>query len=367
MISSKNINNKYSSSLIFPVKNLPKSYSRKTLLIFLIIIVALVLLFVTDIITGTVKIPINLIWDSIVSDHTLKPEWRTILFDFRIPRVLVAILAGMALAVSGLEMQTYFRNPLAGPYVLGISSGASLGVAILVMGVSFVNLPSGFSINQWAVVLSAWIGAGLVMLLILAVSARINDNTTILILGILFGSITMALVSILQYLSTETEVKAFIIWTLGSLGNVTGPQLKVMIPAVIAGLILSLLSIKSLNAMLLGEQYAKSMGINILLSRSLIFLSTSILAGTITAFCGPIGFIGIAVPHMTRLLFSTSDHRIVVPGTLIMGAVLMLISDIISQLAGSGQILPINSVTAILGIPVVILIILRKQRVISVG
>jgi iron complex transport system permease protein len=353
--------------LIFPAQNLPQSYSRKTLLIFLIIIIALVLFFAADIIIGTVKIPLNVIWDSIVSDHQLKPEWRTIIIDFRLPRAIVAILAGMALAVSGLEMQTYFRNPLAGPYVLGISSGASLGVAILVMGISFVNLPSGFSINQWAIVLAAWIGAGLVMMLILTVSARINDNTTILILGILFGSITMALVSILQYLGTETEVKAFIIWTLGSLGNVTGMQLKVMIPAVITGLFLSLLSIKSLNALLLGEQYARSMGVNILLSRSLIFLSTSILAGTITAFCGPIGFIGIAVPHIARLLFSTSDHRVVVPGTLIIGAVTMLISDIISQMPGSGQILPINSVTAILGIPIVIWIILRKQRIISVG
>jgi iron complex transport system permease protein len=216
-------------------------------------------------------------------------------------------------------------------------------------------------------VFAAWIGAGLVMMLILAVSARINDNTTILILGILFGSITMALVSILQYVSSDTEVKAFIIWTLGSLGNVTRPQLNVMIPAVIAGILLSLFSIKSLNALLLGEQYAKSMGVNILLSRSLIFLSTSILAGTITAFCGPIGFIGIAVPHITRLVFSSSDHRILVPGTLIAGAVVMLISDIISQLPGSQQILPINSVTAILGIPVVIWIILRKQRVINIS
>lgn len=367
MTRSKNINNKYSPSLIFPVQNLPHLYSRKTLLIFLIIIIALVILFAADIITGTVKIPLNVIWDSVVSDHPLKPEWRTIIIDFRLPRAVVAILAGMALAVSGLEMQTYFRNPLAGPYVLGISSGASLGVAIMVMGISFINLPSGFSINQWAIVLAAWIGAGLVMILILTVSTRINDNTTILILGILFGSITMALVSILQYLSTETEVKAFIIWTLGSLGNVTGLQLKVMMPAVIAGLLLSLLSIKSLNALLLGEQYARSMGVNILLARSLVFISTSILAGTITAFCGPIGFIGIAVPHITRLLFSTSDHRIVVPGALLTGAVLMLISDIVSQLPGSGQILPINSVTAIIGIPVVVWIILKKQRIISVS
>lgn len=353
--------------MIFPAQNLSKLYPRKTFLVFLILIILLLLLFTIDIITGTVRIPLIDIWNSLVSDYSLKPEWKVIIIDFRLPRALVAILAGMALSVSGLEMQTYFRNPLAGPYVLGISSGASLGVAILVMGISVISLPAGFVLNQWAIVIAAWIGAGLVMILILAVSARINDNTTILILGILFGSITMALVSILQYLSSETEVKAFIIWTLGSLGNVTATQLNIMIPAVIAGLLLSLFSIKSLNALQLGEQYARSMGINIILSRSLIFLSTSVLAGTVTAFCGPIGFIGIAVPHISRMLFSSSDHRIILPGTMITGAVALLISDIASQLPGSGQILPINSVTAILGIPIVVWIILRKQRIISLN
>jgi iron complex transport system permease protein len=349
------------------MRYLPFSYSRKTILIFLILIISLLLLFAVDIITGSVKIPFSEIWHSVISDHQLRPEWRTIILDFRLPRAVVAILAGIALAVSGLEMQTYFRNPLAGPYVLGISSGASLGVAILIMGMSIFRFPANVGINQWSVVIAAWAGAGLVMMLILAVSARINDNTTILILGILFGSITMAFVSILQYIGSDTEVKAFIIWTLGSLGNVTGTQLNVMIPSIAAGLLLALFSIKSLNVLLLGEQYAKSMGVNILLSRSLIFFSTSILAGTITAFCGPIGFIGIAVPHISRMLFSSTDHRILIPGTVILGAVVMLISDIISQLPGSQQILPINSVTAILGIPVVIWIILRKQRVIRVS
>jgi iron complex transport system permease protein len=353
--------------LTSPAHNLQLSFSRKTILIFLILIISLILLFAVDIITGSVKIPFSEIWHSIISNHPLRSEWKIIILDFRLPRAIVAILAGMALAVSGLEMQTYFRNPLAGPYVLGISSGASLGVAILIMGMSIFRFPANVGINQWSIVIAAWIGAGLVMMLILAVSARINDNTTILILGILFGSITMAFVSILQYVSSDTEVKAFIIWTLGSLGNVTGTQLSVMIPSIAVGLLLALFSIKSLNVLLLGEQYAKSMGVNILLSRSLIFFSTSILAGTITAFCGPIGFIGIAVPHISRMLFSSSDHRILIPGTIILGAVVMLISDIISQLPGSQQILPINSVTAVLGIPVVIWIILRKQRVISVS
>jgi len=287
--------------------------------------------------------------------------------DFRLPRAIVAVIAGMALGISGLVMQTYFRNPLAGPYVLGISSGASLGVAILIMGMSLIPFPVSVSLSQWYIVVAAWAGAGLVMVLILAVSARINDNTTILILGILFGSITMAFVSILQYFSSDTEVKTFIIWTLGSLGNVTRSQLNIMIPSITAGIILAFLSIKSLNLLLLGEQYAKSMGVNILMSRLLIFVSTSVLAGTITAFCGPIGFIGIVVPHIARMIFSSSDHRILLPGTLVLGAVIMVISDIISQLPGSQQILPINSVTAVLGVPVVIWIILRKQRVVRVN
>lgn len=342
------------------------SHLSRTFLIYIILLGSLLILFVTDIITGSVRIPFSDILNSFLYGQELKPEWKIILLDFRLPRALVAILAGMALSVSGLEMQTYFRNPLAGPYVLGISAGASLGVAILIMGMTLIHLPVSAGLNQWSIVVSAWTGAGLVMLLILFISTRINDNTTILILGMLFGSITMALVSILQYISSDTEVKAFIIWSLGSLGNVTENQLKVMIPSVIIGLILAVFSIKNLNILLLGEQYGRSMGVHILLTRVLIFLSTSILAGTVTAFCGPIGFIGIAVPHITRMIFQSSDHRILVPGTMILGAVVLLISDIISQLPGSQQMLPINSVTAILGIPVVIWIILRKQHFVSI-
>jgi iron complex transport system permease protein len=343
------------------------SFSRKTILIFIFLFISLIFLFIADIIIGSVKIPVSEIWKSIISDYNLKPEWKIILTDFRLPRAIVAVITGMALAISGLEMQTYFRNPLAGPYVLGISAGASLGVALLVMGISLISIPVSATLNQWYVVIAAWIGAGLVMVLILAVSSRISDITTILILGILFGSITMAFVSILQYFSSDTEVKSFIIWTLGSLGNVTRPQLNVMVPGIGAGLILAFFSTKNLNSLLLGEQYARSMGINIMLSRWMIFISTSILAGTITAFCGPIGFIGIMVPHIARMVFLTSDHRILLPGTLILGALIMVISDIISQLPGSQQILPINSVTAVLGIPVVIWIILRKQRIIRVN
>lgn len=350
-----------------PDHKLITSDSRKTILIFIFLFISLLILFIADVVTGSVKIPFSEIWKSIISDYNLRPEWITIIMDFRLPRAIVAVFAGMALAVSGLEMQTYFRNPLAGPYVLGISAGASLGVALLIMGMSLISLPVPATLNHWYIVIAAWAGAGLVMVLILAVSAKINDNTTILILGILFGSITMAFVSILQYFSSDSEVKSFIIWTLGSLGNVTRPQLNVMVISILSGLIMGFLSMKSLNILLMGEQYARSMGLNIVLSRLMIFISASILAGTITAFCGPIGFIGIIVPHIARMIFLSSDHRILLPGTLILGALIMVISDIISQLPGSQQVLPINSVTAVLGVPVVIWIILRKQKVIKLN
>lgn len=336
--------------------------------VFLCLIVLLFLLFITDVITGSVNIPVKDIFKTLFSGSSLKPEWETILFDFRLPKAFTAIIAGTALSVSGLEMQTYFRNPLAGPFVLGISAGASLGVAILVMGISLVTGSVFISMmSQWSLAVASWAGSGLVLLLILVVSLRIKDNTTILILGILFGSITLAIVSLLQYSGSESEVKAFVVWTLGSLGNVTGPQLRVMILSTIAGLLISLSALKGLNVLLLGEQYALTMGINVKFIRVMIFLSTSILAGTVTAFCGPIGFIGIAVPHITRMIFRSTDHRILLPGTILTGSSIMLISDIISQLPGSNQVLPVNSVTAIIGIPVVIWIILKKQRLVSLS
>ncbi|MBA7519929.1 Hemin transport system permease protein HmuU [subsurface metagenome] len=260
-------------------------------------------------------------------------------------------------------MQTVFRNPLAGPYVLGISAGASLGVAILVLGFSsFFALGNLQNLGNWAIVIAACLGSALILLLILAVSFRVSDIMTILILGIMFGSATTALVGILQYFSTETMLKAFIIWTMGSLGSVSKMQLNILLFCVIVGTLTAFLSSKMLNALLLGESYAKSMGLNIKLSRIIVFAGTSILAGSVTAFCGPIGFIGIAVPHIARMTFKTSNHLYLFTGTVIIGASLLLISDVISQLPGYEKILPINSVTALLGIPVVIWIIIRKRK-----
>ena len=315
-----------------------------------------------DLFTGSVAIPAVESIRILFSGQSTHPEWVTILYDFRLPRALTAVVAGIALSISGLQMQTIFRNPLAGPYVLGISSGASLGVALLVMGAYILFPAQNLDFSTWGIISAACIGSGMVMLLILLVSLRIKDVTTILILGILFGSISIAIVSILQYFTSEALLKTFIVWTLGSLGNVTPDQLRVLMLCILAGLMLSLSTLKVLNAFLLGENYARSLGIPVRTGQVLIFISTSILAGTITAFCGPIGFIGIVVPHIARLIWRTSDHRVLIPGVMITGSILLLISDIISQLPGSDRVLPINSVTALLGIPVVIWIIVRNQR-----
>lgn len=328
----------------------------------------LIVLFLSDVFLGSVNIPVKEVLKILFTGETDHPEYLTIIYKFRIPKALTAVFAGFALSVSGLQMQTVFKNPLAGPFVLGISAGASLGVAILVMGVSSFTVVSQFGIlGNWAIVAAAWLGSGLILFLILAISIRVKDIMTILILGIMFGSATSAIVNILQYFSNESMLKAFIVWTMGSLGGVSSAQLKVLIPSVIIGLTITFLSIKVLNAMLVGENYAKSMGLNVRLSRFLVFLSTSLLAGSVTAFCGPIGFIGIAVPHIARMIFKTANHKILLPGSMILGGMILLLSDIISQLPGQENTLPINSITALVGIPVVIWIIIRNQKLTSVS
>ena len=269
----------------------------------------------------------------------------------------------MALSLSGLQMQTVFRNPMAGPDVLGISSGASLGVAFVILGFSRNISPESLNgLGNWILVAASWVGAGAVMLLIMVISSKVKDILAILILGIMLSSGISAIVTILQYFSNESMLKAYVIWTMGSLGNLTSAQLNVLSISILAGVTLSLLSSKMLNALLLGENYAGSIGLNVRHARFIIFIGTSILAGSVTAFCGPIGFIGIAVPHMVRILFKTSDHRILIPGTILMGAVVMLASDLISQLPGSESVLPINAVTSLIGIPVVVWVILNKRK-----
>ncbi|MBN1822075.1 MAG: iron ABC transporter permease [Prolixibacteraceae bacterium] len=335
---------------------------------FILILLGIIVIvfFILDLLLGSVTIPFSKIYSALFHPE-ISDTAATILRDFRLPKALTAIVTGAALSVSGLQMQTVFRNPLAGPYVLGISAGASLGVALFVLGFSSVFISGIFSATgAWSLALIAWLGAFAVMMLVLYVSTKVNDIMTLLILGILFTAATGAIVSILQYFSNESMLKAFIIWTMGSLGSVTKSQLLILLPAVILGIFLAFLKMKALNAFLLGENYARSLGVNIIGSRLIIFLSTSLLAGTITAFCGPIGFIGIAVPHIARVFFRTADHMILLPATILIGSALMLFSDIVSQLPGMQTTLPVNSVTALIGIPVIIWMIVKNKRFQSV-
>jgi len=288
---------------------------------------------------------------------SLSEQQELILTKFRLPRVATALMAGAALPVCGLQMQTLFRNPLAGPYVLGISSGASFGAALVVLGAGATGI-----VATWSLAIAAWIGAGTVMLLLLFVSYRIKDVMTILILGIMFSSGLAAIISIMQYFSQASALKSFVIWSMGSLGNVSGAQLKIMAWAILPLLLLTLAYSKVLNGLMLGEEYARTMGVRIQRTRLIIFATTSILAGTITAFCGPIGFIGIAVPHMARFLLNRSDHRVLIPVSMLTGMVVMVFSDIVSRLPGTEQILPINAVTSLIGIPVVIWLVVMNRK-----
>lgn len=330
----------------------------RTSILFAILVILTVFLFMLDLAVGAVSVPLRDVWNALTGGDC-PANTAKIILNIRLIKAVVALLAGAALSVSGLQMQTLFRNPLAGPYVLGISSGASLGVAIFILGAPLFGLSAAFT--SLGIAGAAWTGAAAVLVIIAAVGHRIKDIMVILILGMMFSSGVGAIVQILQYLSKEESLKAFVIWTMGSLGDVTFTQLYILIPAILAGLLLAVVTIKPLNLLLLGEEYAVTMGLNIRRSRSLLFMSTTLLAGTVTAFCGPIGFIGLAMPHVTRMLFDNSDHRVLVPGTILTGASVLLLCDLVSKLFT----LPVNAITALLGIPVVVWVVLRNKSVTS--
>lgn len=306
-------------------------------------------LFLLDLAVGAVAVPLGDVWAALTGGDCPRATAKIIL-NIRLIKAVVALLAGAALSVSGLQMQTLFRNPLAGPYVLGISSGASLGVALVVLA----GVGSSIGIAG-----AAWLGAAIVLVVIAAVGHRIKDIMVILILGMMFSSGIGAIVQILQYVANDESLKMFVVWTMGSLGDVTFNQLAVLIPSIATGLLLAVVTIKPLNLLLFGEEYAVTMGLNVRRSRGLLFLSTTLLAGTVTAFCGPIGFIGLAMPHVTRMLFRNSDHRVLVPGTVLSGASVLLLCDLVSKLFT----LPINAITALLGIPIVVWVVLRNKSV----
>ena len=326
--------------------------------------------FMLSLAVGSVRIPLDEIVSVLLGGEASKQAWATIVLKFRLPKALTAMLAGAALSVSGLQMQTLFRNPLAGPFVLGISSGASLGVALTVLlaGVAVglggsTTLLAGISLaGDTSLALSAIIGSGLVLLLVMSVARKVQSGMTLLILGLMFGYTTSALVSVLIYFSVVERIQAYISWTFGSFGGVTWRQLQVMAPAIILGLAGGHLLMKPLNALLLGETYALSLGLNVRRVRLGIIGTSAILAGVVTAFCGPIGFLGIAVPHLCRSLLHTSDHRLLLPAVSFMGATLALGADIVAGLPGSQLTLPLNAVTALLGAPVVIWVILRQRN-----
>lgn len=334
---------------------------RRTTCWFIVIAISGVLLLLADILLGSTAIRIADVWAA-VTGAEVDPTIRAVVLKFRLPKAAVAVVAGAALSASGLQMQTLFRNPLAGPYVLGISSGASLGVALFLLGMPLLGAAAPETFRNLGMVGAAWIGAAAILVVIMAVSARIRDIMTILILGMMFGSAASAFVDILQYVSSESALKSYVIWNMGSLGGVSTGQLKILSAAAAAGLALSIALIKPLNILLLGENYARTMGLDIRLTRTLIFVGTTLLAGTVTAFCGPVGFIGIAVPHVARMLFAQADHRTLMPASILLGAVVMLLCDVISQMPGTGYTLPINTVTALLGIPIVVVVIVRNRK-----
>ena len=321
----------------------------RSVLLFTALAALTLFLFLLDLAVGAVAVPLGDVWAALTGGDCPRATAKIIL-NIRLIKAVVALLAGAALSVSGLQMQTLFRNPLAGPYVLGISSGASLGVALVVLA----GVGSSIGIAG-----AAWLGAAIVLVVIAAVGHRIKDIMVILILGMMFSSGIGAIVQILQYVANDESLKMFVVWTMGSLGVVTFNQLAVLIPSIATGLLLAVVTIKPLNLLLFGEEYAVTMGLNVRRSRGLLFLSTTLLAGTVTAFCGPIGFIGLAMPHVTRMLFRNSDHRVLVPGTVLSGASVLLLCDLVSKLFT----LPINAITALLGIPIVVWVVLRNKSV----
>lgn len=335
-------------------------------LYFFLLVAGVVGLFLLNITLGSVDIPLSDILHVLTGTGITREAWQKIIINIRIPRAVTAILAGSALSIGGLQMQTLFRNPLAGPSVLGITAGASLGVAMVMLAAGTIT--SIFAIQQlsalgsWLIIGAASVGSAAVLLLILLISIRVRDNVTLLIIGLMIGNITIALVSIWQYFSRPQEIQDYLIWTFGSLGGVSLNQLWIIALVTVLGVAIALGLSKSLNGLLLGEQYARSMGLSVTSARIWIISSTSLLAGGITAFCGPIGFVGIAVPHLARSLLGTNDHRVLIPGTLLIGAMLLLACDIIAQVPGTTTTLPISAVTSMIGSPVVIWVIIQRKN-----
>jgi iron complex transport system permease protein len=336
-----------------------KSY-RNTFILLSIVLIAVWFLNIT---LGSIHIPFEDVFTAVFNGEVSKDSWKTIIQDYRIPKAITAVLVGAGLSISGLLMQTLFRNPLAGPFVLGISSGASLGVALLILGSSLIGGISAIAFSSFGMAIAASLGAFLVLSAVLIAANKVRNTMSILIIGLMFGSLTSAIISVLAYFSSAEQLQQFIFWGFGSLGNLSWNELLIFTIIFLIGIFLLAFIIKPLNSMLLGENYAKSLGINIKQTRNLVLIITSILTGVITAFSGPIAFVGLAVPHLTKLLFNTSNHKVLLPAVTITGAILMLIADIISQLPTLEYTLPINAITSLFGAPIVIWLLVRKRKI----
>ncbi len=327
-------------------------------ILFALTTLLLLLLFGVDLLTGDLDISTSQMWAALTGG-TCDPLTAEVVWKIRFTKAVVALLVGIALSAAGLQMQTLFCNPLAGPYVLGVSSGAGLGVSLFLLGAPLL----GFSYNPFwqgvGIAGAAWVGSAAILLVMMIISERLKDIMTILVLGMMLGSAVGSAVEILQYLSEESALKSFVIWTMGSLGDVTQRQLSLLAVAVAVGVTLTLSIIKPLNVLLLGENYARTMGVNISRARTIIFIATTLLAGSVTAFCGPIGFVGLAIPHVARISFRTADHAILIPASMLLGGVMMLFCDIISK----SLLLPINAITALCGIPIVVAVVLQNRNI----
>ncbi|MBT8317030.1 MAG: iron ABC transporter permease [Lutibacter sp.] len=340
--------------------SLTKSY-RNT---FILLLISLLIISFINISLGSVSIPFKQLLLSLINGDVAKESWRTIVLDYRLPKAITAIIVGSGLSISGLLMQTLFRNPLAGPYVLGISSGASLGVAILILGASFLGASiTSYAFTNFGLAIAASIGSFMVLSAVMIAAIKVRNTMSILIIGLMFGSLTAAIISVLAYFSSASQLQQYLFWSFGSLGNLSWNEIIALISLFSIGILLVVFIIKPLNSLLIGENYAKSMGVNVKLTRSITLISTSLLTGVITAFSGPIAFIGLAVPHLTKLLFNTSDHKILLPAVAISGSIIMLICDSIAQLPTSDYTLPINAITSLLGAPIIIWLLVRKRKI----
>ena len=338
---------------------------RRNIFLIVSLVVLIVLLFFLNLLLGTVEIPPRHVFSILMGGYDGNEIWRNIVLQSRVPQALTALVAGAGLAVSGLQMQTVFHNPLAGPSVLGISNGASLGVAFVVLlsgslgGTALSRL--GY-MGDAAISISAIIGALAVMGLIVYVSQKVKGHVTLLIIGVMIGYLVTAIVGVLKFFSPEEDVKAYVVWGLGSFARVSGGQMMLFVSLMTVLLPLSMLLVKTMSLLLLGDKYARNLGLNIRRAQTLVILSSGILVAIVTAYCGPIMFIGLAVPHLARALFRTSDHRILMPSTLLTGAALALLCNLIARLPGFEGALPVNSVTALIGAPVIAMVLFRKNK-----